>query len=45
MPANQVSKLILGLIRLFDRLPEPLEYEAGLMAEKIIQNIRFVFEI
>jgi len=45
MPADQVSQLFLGIARLIDRFPEPLKYQAGTVAEKIIQDIGLVLEI
>jgi len=45
VPSDQVSELALSMIRILHRFPEALKHQAGFVAEKIIQNIRFIFEI
>ena len=45
MPMDKVAKPVTGIVRLVDRFPEPIKYLFGLIAEKLNQNIIFIFKI
>ena len=45
MTVHQISKLINRIIRLVYVFPESIKYLFGFIAEKLNQNIIFVFEI
>jgi hypothetical protein len=45
MPMDKIPKPVNGIVRRADLFPEPVKYLFCLMAEKLNQNIVFIFKI
>jgi len=43
--ANKINKFIFCAFSLFNLFPESLKYLPGLVAEKLYQNVIFIFKI
>ena len=43
--ANKINKFIFCVFPLFNLFPESLKYLSGLVAEKLYQNVIFIFKI